>query len=97
MKTRGPRKYDEVWNTLKTSKIVSMIPTQTKDKDRFKKFIYACRKGVQKAKYEDVNFRKKYPDAQISSSVDFETNKITFTLDLKEPVHLKISDLLGDN
>ena len=77
------RRYHQAWATLKQFKIVAMQPTYSKDPAIFSKWVKTIRKGVQKEKYYDDNFRARYPDAVISSHIDpRDPTKLVFQLDL---------------
>lgn len=76
------RRYQEAWENLKRLGNISMIPTRSTNPEKLKEFIRATRRGMQKEKYKDDNFRKLYPNAEMTSEV--EGNKLRFTLKTNE-------------
>ena len=77
------RRYQSLWSTLKQFKIAAITPSMTKDPAIFSKWVRAARKGVQKEKYHDENFRVRYPHAELSSHIDpRDETKLVFELSL---------------
>jgi hypothetical protein len=82
MTTKPKRRYAQLWDTLKQMKSVAIVPTLSKDPAVFKKWSKTVRKAVQKEKYLDEPFRVRYPRAELTSKLDFDTKTLRFKLDL---------------
>ncbi len=94
MSKTTPRKYQPAWDKLKRNAKVSeyqgtgtigtikiQVTTSTYVEVISKHASTAIR-GLQKEKYQDGTFRRKYPRAVLTSTIDMNTGYVTMMLDL---------------
>lgn len=84
---RIPRRYQPVWETLKTQLQVSVKLTRSDDPLVIKKYARTFRKAVQKEKYIDDDFKFKFPYATLTTEI--EGNMIHIELHLNKPLTLE--------
>ena len=94
------RMYQVAWEHLKEKQKVKLEVTRSKDAALFTRSVKTIRKAIQKEKYIDDRFRLMYPDALITSTLDADSNTITFHLELNIPICLadlaSVPTSLGD-
>lgn len=74
------RKYERSWNILKDKKVILAQVTTSEDKRVLLKHASTFIRGVQKEKYQDVIFRRRYPDAVVVSTINYETKQVRVEL-----------------
>ena len=75
------RKYEEPWQVLKSTGALCMqIVGVSLSKATIEKYVRTYRKAIQKEKYNDTNFRIRYPNAIIETNVDYENAKLYFVI-----------------
>jgi hypothetical protein len=84
-----PRTYQQLWNDIKQYKQGAIIPTISKERSTFEKFVSTIRRAVQKEKYLDTRFRVKFPNAKLTSKVLYDERKLVFELDLGIPLDIQ--------
>lgn len=77
------RKYQPIWEALKTNKIVEVeLPCwELYTSAQLTLQFNTIRRCVSKEKYLDWNYKSKYPDALISAELNLDRGTITFHLD----------------
>ena len=88
------RKYEEAWRILKATGAVNMSMISTSKSTTLSavtkaKYIKTYRKALQKEKYNDVDFRIRYPNSKLSSTIDVIAGTINFVLELNDYTNLK--------
>jgi hypothetical protein len=88
------RKYEPAWKKLKanartseyqgtgTSGSIMLQVTTSTNVEVVSKHAATAIRGLQKEKYQDGAFRRKYPNALLTSKIDMNTGYVTIMLDL---------------
>lgn len=83
--------YADPWRVLRSTGHVTMCIVGSTREDVIKKLSSTYRKALQKQKHQDIEFRKAYPFATMSSRI--EGNNVKFTLDYKDYSGIRAEDL----
>lgn len=95
-----PRKYEPAWAKLKrNAKVSEYQNTGTNGTIKFQvttssyvevisKHASTAIRGMQKEKYQDAAFRRKYPNAVLTSTIDTNTGFVTIILELNTTASL---------
>lgn len=78
------RKYQAHWEVLKKDSVIVIEITQEMDNAQLDIVFNQLKRAVQKEKYMDIHYKKKYPNAIMTADVDHATKRIRFNLDCKD-------------
>lgn len=95
MVAKTKRTYEEPWTVLRDTGKVTMQVVGSTNEAVIAKHAKTYRKAIQKEKFRDENFRKKYPSAYISSEI--EGNNVRFQLHYNEYTTLATGDFSCSN
>ncbi len=93
------RMYERAWKLLKngtaynpaivsTSNKVILEVSKSGVEDTIKKRARTCSKGIQKEKYNDANFRRRFPKAALSTEINYSKGTLTVVLNLNTETSL---------
>ena len=78
------RKYSEPWLLLKQNGTIKVQISHSENDVVIKRYSKTYIRGVQKEKYSDESFRVRFPNAELSSEIDFTTGTVTIKLDKQD-------------
>lgn len=78
------RRYGKAWALLKTHGTVRIEVTNSTNPSVFENHVSTIIRGIQKEKYLDVAFKRKYPDAKITTTQIPSERIVQFTLQLND-------------
>lgn len=88
---RKLRKYEDTWKRLQTDRhFIITLPTSGLTNLQKNRQLRTIRKAVIKEKYIDHNFKRHYPNAELTSEIDNikGTLELTLTIDVMDVSHL---------
>ena len=83
------RKYEASWKILKSNKVIKVQVSTSTNEVVIKKHSKCFTRAIQKEKYQDIEFRREFPNALITSSLDSSIATLTLTLTTNEPCSLE--------